>query len=162
AEPPGRARRRAPRRVRDPPGTQQRAVDGTGRGRARGMDVAPESAGRTGDDGPAGPRARAPGPRRTGRAAGARSRRRARGGHAGGGGAAITWRAAPLDADLVLAATGRGAFVYDAQLFERATIARLAGHLGMLLEHLELDTLVEKLPLVTAAEARWLDEVSRS
>jgi non-ribosomal peptide synthetase component F len=102
---------------------------------------------------------------------------------AAGGQAAITWletendagddalgaldrsaaEGADADLTLVLRSGGemRAAFVYDSSLFRRSSIERFAGHLGALLSHLttNLDALVYGLPLLLAAEQRWLETV---
>ena len=52
----------------------------------------------------------------------------------------------------------RGSFVYNTDLFERATVERLAGHLQVLVEALtsQPDAPVSALPLLTAAERQQL------
>lgn len=102
-----------------------------------------------------------------------------------GGGAAITWlevggEAGGFDAlgalegsppeiggadlNLVVAGSGearRAAFVYDASLFRRASVERFAGHLGVLLGDAaaHADAPLERLPLLTREERRWLESV---
>ncbi|HWO26173.1 MAG TPA: amino acid adenylation domain-containing protein [Kofleriaceae bacterium] len=94
-------------------------------------------------------------------------------------GAAIAWldreRDTPPAADLELELwpEGRAAIAYNASLFKRSTIERLAGRLGVLLEALgarlhpdasagdELDEPVTRLPLLAASEAAWLDAIGR-
>ncbi|WP_437759618.1 non-ribosomal peptide synthase/polyketide synthase [Sorangium sp. So ce1389] len=70
---------------------------------------------------------------------------------------------AKLDLVLLLAETAdglRGAFEYDAALFDPATVARLAGHLGVLLAAAARapDAEVAALPLLTDVERRQIIE----
>ena len=70
-------------------------------------------------------------------------------------------------ADWQLVVTGAGeqrrcSFVYNRSLFKASSMARFAGHLGVLLAHAadQLEQRVLDLPLLTAAEAAWLDATS--
>jgi amino acid adenylation domain-containing protein len=82
--------------------------------------------------------------------------------------AAITWldagaSGAPrADLHLEIERPDRAALVYDASLFKRSTIERLAGHLGEVLETIgaRLDAPILELPLLTARESAALDSVS--
>jgi amino acid adenylation domain-containing protein len=72
------------------------------------------------------------------------------------------------DADLHLLVAGGGevrhaSFVYNANLFRRASVERFAGHLGVLLAHIaaHADAPIAGLPLLTPAERRWLDAAGR-
>ncbi len=105
-----------------------------------------------------------------------------------GSGAALTWlegaafdppralerlAAGGLDADLHLVAevaevaegggARRAAFVYDAALFRRASVERFAGHVRALLSALDErpDAPLARLPMLSAAERAWLDDVGR-
>lgn len=67
-------------------------------------------------------------------------------------------------ADWQLVVSGAGerrhcSFVYNRSLFKASSMARFAGHLGVLLAHAaeQLDQRVMDLPLLTAPEAAWLD-----
>lgn len=84
-------------------------------------------------------------------------------------GAAITWLdagnqgAARADLHLEIERLDRAALVYDASLFKRSTIERLAGQLGGVLETIgaRLDATILELPLLTAPESASLDSISR-
>ncbi len=75
------------------------------------------------------------------------------------------------DADLHLVISGAGdaiapyraTFVYNANLFRRASIGRFARHLGVLLEGVvaRLDAPISQLPLLDPTEEQWLDAVSQ-
>ena len=84
-------------------------------------------------------------------------------------GAAITWLdaggdgAPRADLHLEIERPDRTALVYDASLFKRSTVERLAGHLGGVLETIgaRLDAPILELPLLTAPEAASLDSIGR-
>jgi amino acid adenylation domain-containing protein len=87
----------------------------------------------------------------------------------GKAGAAITWLDAGsnggprADLHLEIERMDRAVFVYDASLFKRSTIERLAGHLGGMVETIgaRLDTPILELPLLAAPESASLDAISR-
>jgi amino acid adenylation domain-containing protein len=84
-------------------------------------------------------------------------------------GAAIAWpsheRSTPpaVDLELEVLPAGRAAIAYNASLFKRSTIERLAGRLGVLLDAIGArpDDPIARLPLLAADEAAWLDGISR-
>ena len=75
------------------------------------------------------------------------------------------WLSRGGDADLTLVIEPSGeaatALVFDASLFRRRSIERLAGHLGTLVSSmsLSLDRCVSELPLLPLAERHWLESV---
>lgn len=77
-------------------------------------------------------------------------------------GATIAWDDSDPLADLTLELGAQSAIAYNANLFKRSTIERLAGHLQVLMRVIEprLDEPIAKLPLLAAKETKWLEAVS--
>jgi amino acid adenylation domain-containing protein len=73
-----------------------------------------------------------------------------------------TERAADVDVNLVVMRRG-AMLVYNATLFRRTTIERLAGHLGVLAAGAaeRPDAPISRLPMLADAERRWLDAMCR-
>jgi amino acid adenylation domain-containing protein len=69
---------------------------------------------------------------------------------------------AKFDLVLELSEDGRGALEYAADLFDRSTVERLAGHLQVLLEAADPDLPLSALPVLTAVERLQLVEWSRA
>ena len=80
--------------------------------------------------------------------------------------AALTWARDPAEvtgseADLhLVAGAGAAAFLYNASVLSAASVERFAGHLRTILEGLEAEMPVGRVPLLTPEERAWLEQTA--